>query len=1281
MKKSLTVCAVFFFLFVLITGCGTVNYRLAFESNGGAACKTVESEDISSITVPKNPTRENYTFDGWYWDNGEWQKPFTVNSILDQPISSYMEMKVYAKWKGISVSVNVEGITPSKRQIEYGAAYAFPLPEGEEGEEFLGWKNADTGEMATDELGNSLKSCDFTAYTTFTPVWREGGATVILDANGGTLSSDKLYVWQDEQIGEMPLPTRTGFSFVGWFTQKEGGERITEQTVVDFESITLYAHWQEKALASAIFDGNGAESGSVSAKSVEAGGIITLPRNAYTKKCHTFVGWRYNGKVYQPYEAVTLEAGEHTFLAEWQAYTYTVVYYAGATDASGSMAEEVFSYGEQKALQKNAFTRKGYAFVHWRTDSGEAYADGEAVKSLTEVKNAKIKLTAVWEEISYSIYFKPSAEAELYESEYVRLTYTQTLQLWGRGFEREGSYLSGWQATGALWQGEIFDVGETVSMLAEENGAVIELVPVWEEVTYTLQYYRKNGGMRGQSFRLKYSEEHTLLQNPYEEEGYSFGGWIVYSSYKGLSEKVFAEGDVISGVTAKDGATVSVWPKWEPITYTVRVYANDGTAEYRDYPATYGEAFRLSTDWLPEREGYTFGCLMREGKSIGTYITDDFGSVQGETVKVYAMWRYNYQGEGTEESPYLVDSVEALQAMAESFFVNATSTYDTAKIHFALSADIDMKGGAFTPIGWYGNMEFSGTVNGNGYTVKNMEIRLPDIMPEGLNYYYCMGFACKLQGEIRDIRFENCSLTVKDDTVSRVGFVAADMYDALICNVAVVDCNITVEGKGITPNSSYVQDISVGGILGMFGAYGHEVLENCYFKGEINAKSQGNLLVGGLASYAGKITACGSDAVITAKAEGNATVGGIAVFCDTVDTAYGAVNATVVAKKTTVYETVNGGYYGTATACYYSDASTFTVNGAAYTPDGMRAVKDESLKNPAWVAENMPLLRTAYWKMDGGYPVLGKGEMKTVEISTKEQLLALSGKSLTEHYLLTASIDLSGEVWQPANLFGVFDGCGNTVTGLTPALTENAMSGLLAKNYGTVKNLVLSGCQAVVAYTGNYSQGVFLGGIAAKNYGKILYCKVVGSLHAYGGDEKVYAGGITAWNEGAVVACYADVEISATSKEVTPAPTGGVIFPHGREYANAAGIAVQGAEEATVIGCYSVGTATASANNTVMVAGISPKAEGSFSLMSLTYNESAYKKAVYASCSGGVAVDTQKINGEQPSGATLEVFFKNAGYLTGTLGMQAFVSKEDLLSNVAAAWVFPVGALPKLYYE
>ena len=67
---------------------------------------------------------------------------------------------------------------------------------------------------------------------------------VTLDACGGVLEDESVTVIFGNTYGELPEPTREGYTFDGWYTEKDGGELVEAGTEVGNKSDhTLYAHW------------------------------------------------------------------------------------------------------------------------------------------------------------------------------------------------------------------------------------------------------------------------------------------------------------------------------------------------------------------------------------------------------------------------------------------------------------------------------------------------------------------------------------------------------------------------------------------------------------------------------------------------------------------------------------------------------------------------------------------------------------------------------------------------------------------------------------------------------------------------------------------------------------------------------------------------------------------------------------------------------------------------------------------------------------------------------
>jgi len=97
----------------------------------------------------------------------------------------------------------------------------------------------------TDANGKWAYDGNWTLYT----IWKPHEYTVTFNANGGTCSEASRVVKYGDTYDEdedMPIPTKAGQSFLGWFTSASGGTQIRNSTVVDVDAErTLYAHWAD----------------------------------------------------------------------------------------------------------------------------------------------------------------------------------------------------------------------------------------------------------------------------------------------------------------------------------------------------------------------------------------------------------------------------------------------------------------------------------------------------------------------------------------------------------------------------------------------------------------------------------------------------------------------------------------------------------------------------------------------------------------------------------------------------------------------------------------------------------------------------------------------------------------------------------------------------------------------------------------------------------------------------------------------------------------------------
>lgn len=120
MKRIFTILALSFVCVlcaVSFTACGGMEFKINFIVDGEIYA-TVNTNGTETIKLPVNPAKDEYTFDGWFWDKDAWKKPFTANSLLDAPLSS--DMSVYAKFKPNHTHEYIEQITKEPTCTEKG---------------------------------------------------------------------------------------------------------------------------------------------------------------------------------------------------------------------------------------------------------------------------------------------------------------------------------------------------------------------------------------------------------------------------------------------------------------------------------------------------------------------------------------------------------------------------------------------------------------------------------------------------------------------------------------------------------------------------------------------------------------------------------------------------------------------------------------------------------------------------------------------------------------------------------------------------------------------------------------------------------------------------------------------------------------------------------------------------------------------------------------------------------------------------------------------------------
>lgn len=213
----------------------------------------------------------------------------------------------------LQVTVQEKGSTPSYAGAE-------PTKASTETEEFAfdGWSSTNGGALLP-----SLPTITTTAtyYAHFTTIGSKYKVT--FDANGGTCDVKNSYIDEGAAVGTLPVATKTGYTFNGWFTETSGGTQISSSTVPTGH-VTYYAQftinqytltWNleggKVTTAGTAADLNA--SGTCSAN-IDYGTSITVP--VVSKTGYTFAGWSST-------PAASMPAANASYTASWTANTNT----------------------------------------------------------------------------------------------------------------------------------------------------------------------------------------------------------------------------------------------------------------------------------------------------------------------------------------------------------------------------------------------------------------------------------------------------------------------------------------------------------------------------------------------------------------------------------------------------------------------------------------------------------------------------------------------------------------------------------------------------------------------------------------------------------------------------------------------------------------------------------------------------------------------------------------------------------------------------------------------
>ena len=256
-----------------------------------------------------------------------------------------------------------------------------------------------------------------TANASYTANATANRYTVTFNPNGGTVSPTTKSVTFNATYGELPTPTRVGYTFAGWYTAKTGGAKVTATTVVKTAANhTLYAHWVARSdIAYTVRhftqDLNAAKTGvantyslhSTDALSGTSGATLTL---ANLKKSIT--GFTYKeGKVDGNVVTTTTVAPDGSLVIDLyygRNTGYKVVLTAG-TGISATTGGGTYPYGATVTI--DATVRSGYSWYRWTVTSTGSLAYSNKSWTLASIQG-DVSYTANATANKYTVTFDPN---------------------------------------------------------------------------------------------------------------------------------------------------------------------------------------------------------------------------------------------------------------------------------------------------------------------------------------------------------------------------------------------------------------------------------------------------------------------------------------------------------------------------------------------------------------------------------------------------------------------------------------------------------------------------------------------------------------------------------------------------------------------------------------------------------------------------------------------------------------------------------------------------------
>ena len=177
--------------------------------------------------------------------DGSLPKPYRTNYTV-VPNKYTLTFDVDSGVQKARYNSNRGQVSPRTKIVTYEESYSFGeggWPSASKtGYTFTGWYRSASENKKIESSEYMLELRDHTAYAHWVP----NKYMTFYNVNGGdSVSQSSKEVTYDDYYGSLPTASKTGYTFLGWYTAPSGGTQVTSGDVVQITGDTIYyAHWK-----------------------------------------------------------------------------------------------------------------------------------------------------------------------------------------------------------------------------------------------------------------------------------------------------------------------------------------------------------------------------------------------------------------------------------------------------------------------------------------------------------------------------------------------------------------------------------------------------------------------------------------------------------------------------------------------------------------------------------------------------------------------------------------------------------------------------------------------------------------------------------------------------------------------------------------------------------------------------------------------------------------------------------------------------------------------------